>query len=225
MDMTPLLLLLAGVAGIVAVATACGVNMVFTVRASLDFAPAHRVFLPYIAGSLLGSVVVGFLLAAVGFPFHDGAGLSAIWPEWTVALLLLAATVLGLRELELIRVRLPQRASQLNSDGLALGMSRRLFSFGAWLGTGFLTYSPYGGLHLLAIAAVIAPSYEVGMLLFIVFGLSRGITVALLAALPRSWEDAAQLSDRLAAAYRRAQLLTAASLGAIAIGAASSLVR
>ncbi len=225
MLMTTLLLLLAAVAGMVAASTACGVNMIFTVRASLGRAPWHRVFLPYVAGSLLGSVVLGVALAAFGAAFHGERGVGAAWSEWAVGVLLLAAGLLGLRELGLVRSGLPQRSSQLNSDGLALGVSRRLFWFGAWLGAAFLTYSPYGGLHLLAIAAIIAPSFEVAVLLFVAFGLSRGLTVAVLGTLPKTWEEAGRWGDRVAAAYRTAQLLTAASLAAITIGATVTLLR
>jgi hypothetical protein len=222
--MTLLLLSLAIVAGAVAASTACGVNMIFTVRVSLDRAPVHRVLLPYVAGSVGGAAVVGAALGIAGTLFRSGRGADAPWPEWAIAALLVAGTALGLRELRLIHFRLPQRESQLNSDGLVLAVSRRLFWFGAWLGAAFFTYSPYGGLHLLALAAIIAPSFELAVLLFVAFGLSRGLTVAILATLPKTWEDAARLSDRIAAAYPAARLLSAGSLGAAAIVAAAMLL-
>jgi hypothetical protein len=221
---TPILLLLAVVAGVTAASTACGVNMVFAVRASLDRAPRHRVYVPYVAGSIVGSAVLGVVLGGLGTVLHRARGLDAAWPEWAIAVLLLAAVVLGLRELGLIRIRLPQRASQLNSDGLSLGVSRRLFWFGAWLGAAVLTYSPYGGLHLLALAAIVAPSFELAVLLFMAFGLSRGLTVVVLGGLAETWDEAARLSDRIASGYRAAQLLTAGSLGVIAVNAVVALV-
>jgi hypothetical protein len=222
--MTALLLVLAVVAGSVAASTACGVNMVLTIRISLDRAPWHRVVVPYVAGSLVGAACVGLVLAVAGGMVRSASGFEAAWSEPAIAVLLTASTALGLRELGLLRLRLPQRTSQLNSDALSLGVSQRLFWFGLWLGVGFLTFSPYGGLHLLAVAAIFAPSPDIAVLLFVAFGFSRGITVAIAGATAATWEDAAGVGDRIAGGYRTAQVLTAISMSLVAIGAAGSLL-
>jgi hypothetical protein len=223
---TATLLVLSVVAGAVAVSTACGVNMVFTLRISRDRAPWYRVVVPYLAGSVLGAAVVGSVLAGVGLVVRElvGASPTAAWPGWASLPLAVGAALLGFREVGLLRIRLPQRASQLNSDGPVLGVSRRLFWFGAWLGAAFFTYSPYGGLYLLALAVVLAPSIGTGVLLFVVFGLSRGMTVIGLSMLASTWDEAAALSDHVAAWYRPAQLLTAASLAGVVVAGAVMLL-
>ena len=147
--MTIVLLVLAIVAGAGAASTACGVNMVFTFHASLDRLSWWRASAAYLGGSLVGASAVGVLLAVVGLQLHQGTGIGASWPDWALVIVLVVGAVLGAREVGLLRFRLPQRASQLNSDGLHAAPTWRLFGFGAWLGTAFLTYSPYGGLHLL----------------------------------------------------------------------------
>lgn len=224
--LTASLLALAVVAGAVAVSTACGVNMVFTLRISRDRAPSYRVIGPYLLGSVLGAGIVGAMLAGVGLLLRSLVGQSGAqaWSGTASLLLAISAAVLGLREVGLLRFPLPQRASQLNSDGLVLGVSRRLFWFGAWLGAAFFTYSPYGGLYLLAVATILAPSFDLGLALFVTFGLSRALTVIGLSMLAHTWDDAAVLGDRVAGGYRWAELITTGSLVTVSIGAWMTLL-
>lgn len=99
-----------------------------------------------------------------------------------------------------------------------------MFAFGLWLGLGFLTYSPYAGLHLFALAAILQGSLAESVLIFGLFGLARGATVIAAGLSASTWDADAHLADRIAARYTAAHRLTAAGLAAVALTAAVSLV-
>ncbi len=214
------LIILAVLAGIAAASTACGVNMIFTLRASADRSSPAKAAMAYLTGSVLGALSVGSVLGlvAVVLPFEQLSPVPSV-------ILLLATILLGLRELGLVRLRLPQRESQVNFDALAAtGIHRRLFGFGFWLGTGFLTYSPYAGLHALALAVVLQGHLFDALAIFAAFGISRALTVIGLGLSARSWTDAAALGDRVAASYRTAHRVTAVGLAVVGIASAVTLV-
>jgi len=210
---------LAIASGIAAASTACGVNMIFTVRAARDHASAGRSTFPYLAGSVLGAACTGSLLGVVALGIGPLVTGHDVLKVSTFALGVLAV-VLGLRELGVIVLSVPQRNSQLNYDGLSMeGTSRRMFGFGFWLGVGFLTFSPYAGLHALAIAAVLQAEFAPALLMFVTFGLARGATVVALGLFQPSWTAVAKVADHIAASAPLAHRITAVGLFALAAGA------
>lgn len=218
------LVILAAISGITAASTACGVNMIFTMRIARERSSTGRAQGAYFIGSVLGAAVVGSMLGAIG-------AIAAMvvrgdeWPVLAPLVLLIGAIVLGGRELGALRFALPQRRSQVNSDALAHGhIGRQMFSFGFWLGTGFLTYSPYGGLHLLALACVLSGSIGGGILLFGAFGLARALTVIAAAQLSPDWERVAEIGDRVASAANQARLANALAIALVVVGAGLALV-
>lgn len=223
--MFEVLILLALVSGAAGASTACGVNMIVAVRASVDIAPRLRVAVPYLVGSLVGATVVGLGLGAMGVVLVRLVPTGLVeWQRVTSGILLAASVVLGLREVGILRIRLPQRESQLNSDGLALKVSRRMFGFGLWLGMGFLTFSPYGGLHLLAVACVLQNDLVGATVLFSAFGVGRGAFVVFLALAARSWGDARRIGDVVARRYLVAHRVTALVFTVVAVMSLRSLM-
>lgn len=218
--MLPALLILAVVAGISAASTACGVNMIFSLNVAYQRAAAWRSVVPYIVGSVSGSAVVGTALGVLGVVLH--LGLSPIGDaqtQLTAAILLMAATALGLREIGALAFRLPQRESQVNYDaGWVAGESRRMFGYGFWLGTGFVTYSPYAGLYVLAVAAVLQASLAGSLVLLCTFGVSRALTVVALSAVGMRRPET---GDMVAAASGAAHKATAVSLLGVALASFS----
>lgn len=215
------LVLLASISGMTAVSTACGVNMVFAMRIARERTRPGAAQTSYLLGSVLGAVTVGGLLGVLGV----AAGTllpDAEWPNKELAPLALmtAALVLGAREIGALRFALPQRRSQVNSDALThRHIPRQMFSFGFWLGTGFLTYSPYGGLHLLALACIASGSIGGGALLFAAFGLARAVTVIAVAQISADWIQAGAFGERIAAASEHARLANVAAIGLVVMGA------
>jgi hypothetical protein len=191
-----------------------------TRRRNDDYPPSSRairlsrsVAAAYFTGSLIGAALVGSLFGVLAFVLPT-EGMTPV----TSLVLVSVAILLGLRELGLLRLRLPQRESQVNFDALAgTSVHRRMFSFGFWLGTGFLTYSPYAGLHAIALAVLLQGQFMSSLVIFLAFGAARAATVVTLGMTARTWEDAASLGDRVAGSYQKAHRLTAAGLALVAI--------
>ncbi len=211
------LLALAAASGIAAVSTACGVNMVFTMRASADHSSKLRAGLPYLLGSAMGAITVGIVLSLVGRVISAFVPAIATGGSLLPGTLATLGLLLGLREFGIVSFNVPQRNSQLNYAALAgTGVSLRMLAFGFWLGVGFLTFSPYAGLHLLGLATILLADPLTGAVFFGAFGIARALTVISLGLSAGSWEDAASLADLVAAKYNLAHRLIGGTLLAVA---------
>lgn len=224
--LTLALVLLAIASGTAGAATACGVNMIFTLRTSIDRSRPRRIALAYLFGSAVGAGLVGGCLGIFAAIARWLVPLDAPSHRIGVALVLLSASVLlGLGELGFLRFRVPQRESQLNVDALrASRQDWKMFGFGLWLGMGFLTFSPYAGLHLLALACVLLGDFSQSLMVFTTFGVARGLTVVILALSARSWDQAGELADRVAASSGVAHRITALGQSLVAIAAAFAVL-
>jgi sulfite exporter TauE/SafE len=218
------LVLLAATSGVAAASTACGVNMIGVIHSSQERSSKPRIVFSYASGSVVGSAITGAILGVAGMAAYAIVPLDAtVLAQYASLTLGLMAVVLGLRELGVVNVRVPQRESQVNYDALGLpGVSRRLFGFGLWLGVGFLTYSPYAGLHLLAAASVLRGSFLESVAVFFAFGLARAATVLVLGLSASSRERTERLIETVAERYDVAHALTAA--GGVAVAANATIV-
>jgi hypothetical protein len=120
-----------------------------------------------IAGGLLSGLVLGLL-----------SGLSAPLPApWRYAGIVAVAGLGLLRELGLVRIRLPQNARQIPQDVLQRDVRRGAVQFGFELGTGVRTYVSASAPYVLAVALLLAGQrLGVAVLAGIGFGVGRALT-------------------------------------------------
>ncbi|WDZ82931.1 hypothetical protein [Micromonospora cathayae] len=120
-----------------------------------------------IAGGLLSGLVLGVF-----------SGLSAPLPTpWRYAAIVAVAVLGLLRELGLVRVRLPQNARQIPQDVLQRDVRRGAARFGFELGTGVRTYVSSSAPYVLAVAVFLAGQrLSVAVLAGVGFGIGRALT-------------------------------------------------
>src|SRR5690606_31004890 len=94
-----------------------------------------------------------------------------------VALVLLVAVVAVLRDVGLVRIRLPQNARQIPQEVLRDHLVRGALQFGFELGTGVRTYVSAGAPYALAAAALlVGQPVSAGALAAVGFGIGRALT-------------------------------------------------
>jgi hypothetical protein len=120
-----------------------------------------------IAGGLLSATVLGLL-----------SGLTTPLPSpWRHAAIVAVAVLGPLRELGLVRLRLPQNARQIPQDVLRRNLRRGAAQFGFELGTGVRTYVSSSAPYVLAAALLLAGQRPyVPLLAGIGFGVGRALT-------------------------------------------------
>jgi hypothetical protein len=106
------------------------------------------------------------------------SGLSAPLPQsWRYATVPGVALLGLLRELGVVRIRLPQNARQIPQDVLRRDLRRGALQFGFELGTGVRTYVSASAPYVLAVAVFLAGQrLPVALLAGLGFGVGRALT-------------------------------------------------
>ncbi len=120
-----------------------------------------------IGGGLCGGIVLWL-----------ASGLAAPIPEaWRYAAVLAVAAVAVLRDLGLVRIRLPQNTRQVPQDVLRDHLVRGALQFGFELGTGVRTFVSASAPYALAFAVLlVGQRFEVAVLAGAGFGVGRAMT-------------------------------------------------
>lgn len=127
----------------------------------------------YLVGSAVGGAVTGGALATLG---------SWLLPSSSMSTLFLVVGGIGL----LVGVRdlwslpLPQRAWQVPRHWVPrFGPMMSSALFGLCLGSGWLTYAPFGCFHLLQMVIFVRGDFQFGVALGLLYGLLRALPVPL----------------------------------------------
>jgi hypothetical protein len=162
-----------------------------------------------VVGLCCGGVFSGLVLGLTG-------GLLAPLPvAWRQVAVLVVALLGLLRELGLVRIRLPQNTRQVPQDVLQRNLLRGALQFGFELGTGVRTYVSASAAYVLAAAVLLAGGgLPAAILAGLGFGAGRAATPLLRHASGAATDWDARLPGRI-----RAIALTAcaASLAAFAL--------
>lgn len=119
-------------------------------------------------GLLAGGLLSGLVLWVA-------SGLAAPLPMgWRYLVILLVGVIAVLRDLGVVRLRLPQNARQIPQDVLRAGPIRGAVQFGMELGTGMRTYVSASTPYLLALAVLLAGQrWQAAVLAGLGFGVGR----------------------------------------------------
>lgn len=163
------------------------------------------------AGLFLGAVPTALALVAVGSLLR-----APLPPEARRVAAALAVATLLLRELGLVRFKLPQNARQVPQFVTRIPFWGAL-QFGAEMGTGMRTYSPTGWPHAVAVLLMLLATWQEALLAGAGFALGRALMLlTFLAATDKTEADAAFGS---VPALERLFALMAAPLAVVLIAA------
>jgi hypothetical protein len=147
----------------------------------------------FFVSAVLASALLGGLLGALG------AALSASTRHWLVFGVSLLGTAFGGAELLGRRVWLLQRDHETNQSWMRFGATVNSAANGVAIGLGFSTRIGYWLWYVLPVVAVFYGSWQIGILLFVVYSSIRaGIAVLLSSVGEKNKETSHRLQDRLA---------------------------
>jgi hypothetical protein len=206
--MLVLLLVVAAVAAVRGLWSPCGLSMLSALNPVAERARGHRFGSTacwYIAGSVAGGALLGAGCAAGAFAVERlGPSDSVVWTA-----VLVGGSVAALSDARIGGWSLPVHPRQVNVRWLT-AYRRWIYAggFGVQIGTGFATYIMTAAVYLTALVAVLSGAPVVALVGGVMFGLVRGMCIAVAAP--------ARDPDRLAALLTRVESLAGAS--AIAAG-------
>lgn len=195
----------------------CGLSMLTSLNPVSEASRGNRFWLTaiwYVGGALVGGGLLGAGCAVAAFGYGRlHASSAATW-----AVVLIGALVAVASDTAVFGRSLPDHPRQV--DERWLGRYRRWIyagGYGVQIGAGFATYIMTAAVYLVAALAVLTGSPAQALVVGVVFGAVRGLTI--LVAAP------ARTPERLRTAHRRIAGLAAASLWAcVAVCAAVAVL-
>ena len=169
----------------------------------------------FIAGSLLGGTMIGFIAGGLGRVIAPAQSTAA------VAVVATAALMGAALDWRVAGLRLPTIKRQVDERWLHKYRSWVYsFGFGVQLGTGVATIVSSAAVYVMLVAALLTRSVAGGLLIGATFGLVRGASI-LLARRVETTDELRQFHRRLAAHATHSERIGAATQGFI--GAAGLL--
>ena len=161
----------------------------------VTYKPDRRAISLFVAGSVLSATVVGFGLAVVGTALND---LNLMKP---IAVVVAGAgAVYGLSGALRVKIRVPSGNWFVPKEWAIYGPTRAPLMFGLALGTGFLTQVTYAGYYVLLVGCAYGGRLITATIMMSVFGLSRGASVAVAAAISQRLKHEDPFPNQLHAA-------------------------
>jgi MFS family permease len=176
----------------------CGLSMLSSLNPVSERSRGNRFWLTacwYVLGAVAGGALLG---VACG-------GLALLWRFTAWPAVVAVALVALLSDSGAVRWSLPDHPRQV--DERWLGKYRRWIyatGYGAQIGSGFATYIMTAAVYLTAALAVVTGSFGSALLVCVVFGVVRGLTITVAAF--------ARTPDQLRTAHRRIAELDGASM-------------
>jgi hypothetical protein len=213
--------LVAAVAAVRGLWSPCGMSMLSSINPVAERARGNRFWLTacwYVAGAMLGGLALGAACAVgalavrvLGMP-HAGT--------WAVAAVFALVGVVS--DTGVLGRSLPVHPRQVDERWLTR-YRRWIYAagFGVQIGAGFTTYIMSAAVYLTAGLAVLTGSPRAALLIGLVFGAVRGLTIAA-SAFTRTPEALRALHRRLAAAERASLALAIAAQAGAAVAAATA---
>ena len=160
----------------------CGLSMLSSLNPVSERSRGNRFWLTagwYVVGAALGGTVLGggCALVAVGVQ-HVGAPAAAMW-----AIVMCAAAIAALSDARVGGWSLPMHPRQVDERWLTK-YRRWIYAsgYGVQIGTGFATYIMTAGVYLTAVVAAAAGDPPAALLAGVLFGVVRGLGIAVAAA-------------------------------------------
>jgi hypothetical protein len=135
----------------------------------------------YVLSSLISGGISGFIYASIIF-------LMTFWMPFLVKmyLLIFLLTILVLYEYRMISLKKPERKWQIPSSWLDMSRKKNMIVWGIVLGTGVWTYNPYTLLYALYVYIGFFRQPYDGLLIGLIYAVSRTIPTILVAALRKT---------------------------------------
>jgi hypothetical protein len=177
-----LLFFLAAVAALRGMWSPCGLSMLSTLNPVSERARGHRFWATscwYIVGAVVGGGLLGAGCAVLAFGF--GRLDAAPGVSWSLALV--GAGIAVLSDIRIGGWSLPLHPRQVDERWVDR-YRRWLYAsgYGVQIGSGFATYIMTAGVYLVALLAVLTGSPSQALAGGVVFGLARGLSIAVAAA-------------------------------------------
>lgn len=168
----------------------------------------NRVLCFYVLGSVAGAMIAGGIMAYAGHRlFYDTMG-SAVVSGFTGLL----CGVFAARDLQIVRLRLPQSFWQVPRRWIERSHTKGAFLFGVTLGMGVLTRLPTSGLYAAIVFVAMLGRMDYGVAIFTAFGLGRVVPALVVRGLATDASQIAIWTERFDRAAVAAYLVSGLTL-------------
>ena len=140
---------------------------------SIPPTPRYQIAILFASGATGGGLLIGAVFGGAGWFIHQQWSL----PTWSWSVVVGIALLYALCELLGRPLRAPTRRWLVPMSWARFGRRWSAFLFGAAVGGGVFTTTPYIGLHLALVAVLIAGVPMWGVAVLGMFGLFRGLVV------------------------------------------------